>query len=152
MKRVLFVCHGNICRSPIAACLLRHMARAKGLEKALYIDSAATSAEELGNPIYPPARRILEAHGVAADGHRATRLTPADYGRYDYLLGMDSRNIENMRRILGGDPQHKVRRLLDRDIADPWYTGDFETAFRDISQGCAALLREMGLDGAAKEA
>ncbi|MEA5059883.1 MAG: low molecular weight phosphotyrosine protein phosphatase [Clostridia bacterium] len=150
MKRVLFVCHGNICRSPMAACVLRHLAREKGVEEdALRIDSAATSADELGSPIYPPARRTLEAHGVASDAHRATRLTAKDYDRYDYLLGMDGYNIGNMGRILGKDPQGKVHRLLDfthnpRDIDDPWYTDDFETTFRDVSEGCEALLAQMG--------
>lgn len=149
MKRVLFVCHGNICRSPMAACVLRHMAKERGLADALAADSAAISAEELGNPIYPPARRILKAHGIAPDGHRAVRFAPADYDRYDYLLGMDSGNIANMGRILGGDPKNKVHRLLDftgrpGDIADPWYTGDFEATYRDVSQGCEALLKEMG--------
>lgn len=145
MKKILFVCHGNICRSPMAACVLGYLARERGMAGRLHIGSAATSAEELGNPIYPPARRTLEKHGVPPDGHRAVQLAAADYDRYDYLIGMDSRNLANMLRILGADPQNKVCRLLDftdrpGDIADPWYTGDFEAAFQAVWAGCEGLL------------
>ena len=143
MIKILFVCHGNICRSPMAACILRQMAKERGVS--LSADSAATSREEIGNPIYPPARRKLKAEGVPLDDHRARQMTRADYGAYDLLFAMDAANIRNMVRIAGGDPQGKIARLLDdtphpRDIADPWYTGDFDATYRDLTEGCAALL------------
>ena len=143
MIKVLFICHGNICRSPMAACILRQMAAERGL--ALSVDSAATSREEIGNPMYPPARRKLRQEGIPLDGHRARQMTRADYGDYDLLFAMDTANIRNMVRIAGGDPAGKISRLLDgtscpRDIADPWYTGDFEATYRDLAEGCAALL------------
>ena len=146
--RVLFVCHGNICRSPLAMFLFRDIVRKEGLQDQFVIDSAATSMEEIGNPIYPPAKRKLKEHGITAEGHRARRMERSDYQKYDYLIGMEQFNIRNMMRILGSDPQHKVYRLLDfgnrtRDIDDPWYTGDFETAYRDILEGCEALLAEI---------
>lgn len=145
MTKILFVCHGNICRSPMAGCIMKQLVQKAGLGEAVYVDSAATSAEELGNPIYPPARRVLEAHGVPLDGHRAVRLQKQDYGRYDYLVGMDTWNMANMQRILGGDPAGKLHRLLDfagtgGDIADPWYTGDFETTYEQVVLGCEGLL------------
>ena len=143
MIKVLFICHGNICRSPMAACILRQMAKERGVS--LSADSAATSREEIGNPIYPPAHRKLKAEGVPLDDHRARQMTRADYGAYDHLFAMDAANIRNMVRIAGGDPQGKIARLLDdtphpRDIADPWYTGDFDATYRDLTEGCAALL------------
>ena len=143
--KILFVCHGNICRSAMAECVMDMLIRQRGLEDALSADSAATSAEEIGNPIYPPAARKLREKGVPVLPHAARRMTAADYEEYDLLLGMEERNLVNMRRIAGGDPEGKIRRLLDaaprpRDVADPWYTGDFETAYRDIAEGCQALL------------
>ena len=143
MIKILFVCHGNICRSPMAACILRQMAKERSVS--LSADSAATSREEIGNPIYPPARRKLKAEGVPLDDHRARQMTRADYEAYDLLFAMDAANIRNMVRIAGGDPQGKIARLLDdtphpRDIADPWYTGDFDATYRDLTEGCAALL------------
>ena len=143
MIKILFVCHGNICRAPMAACILRQMAKERGVS--LSADSAATSREEIGNPIYPPARRKLKAEGVPLDDHRARQMTRADYEAYDLLFAMDAANIRNMVRIAGGDPQGKIARLLDdtphpRDIADPWYTGDFDATYRDLTEGCAALL------------
>lgn len=127
----------------MAACILRQMAKERGVS--LSADSAATSREEIGNPIYPPARRKLKAEGIPLDDHRARQMTRADYEAYDLLFAMDAANIRNMVRIAGGDPQGKIARLLDdtphpRDIADPWYTGDFDATYRDLTEGCAALL------------
>ena len=152
MIRVLFVCHGNICRSPMAKFILTDLVEKEGLSSQFRIDSAATSMEEIGNPIYPPAKRKLREHGISAEGHRAKRMRQGDYEQYDYLLGMEQYNIRNMLRILGGDPQHKVYRLLDfsqrpRDIDDPWYSGDFETAYRGILEGCQAFLEQMKEEG-----
>lgn len=145
MKKILFVCHGNICRSPMAECVLKNMVAQSGCSGAFYIDSAATSREEIGNPIYPPAVRKLKAEGIPLSGHRAVQMTREDYDKYDLLLAADSANLRNMRRIAGGDPQGKIRRLLDytsrpRDIADPWYTGNFDVTYDDIVEGCQALL------------
>ena len=148
MKRVLFVCHGNICRSPMAEFTMKKLVRNAGLEEEFEVASAATSDEELGNPVYPMARQELAKHGIGCPGHAARRLQPADYDRFDYIIGMDEANIANILRILGSDPEGKVSRLLDhtdkpRDIADPWYTRDFVTAWNDISAGCQALFSEL---------
>ena len=145
MKKLLFVCHGNICRSPMAEFVMKDLVRKAGLEDQFTIASAATSAEEIGNPVYPPARRKLAEHGISCSGHAARQLTAADYGRWDLFLGMDSANLRNMRRLFGGDPDGKVKALLsyigeDRDISDPWYSGDFEATWRDVYAGCSALL------------
>ena len=144
--RILFVCHGNICHSPMAEFILKALVRARGLEGRYYIESAAVSDEETGNPIYPPARRCLTQHGVPFDGgKRARRITPADYGRFDRIIRMDASNLRWIRRILPEDPEGKIHLLMSyagkgRDVADPWYTGDFETAFQDILEGCEAML------------
>ena len=148
MYRILFVCHGNICRSPMAEFILRDTVRQRGLEKRFEIASAATSAEKLGNPVYPPARQELARHGISCRGKTARQLTRADYGEYDWLIAMEQYNIRNMLRILGGDPEGKVYRLLDftdrpRDIADPWYTGEFGLTYREIVEGCTALLDKL---------
>lgn len=148
MTRVLFVCLGNICRSPMAECIFKDMVEKRGLSGKFFIDSAATSTEELGNPIYPPARWKLTAMGVPLTGHRARQMTRSDYRDFDLILGMETANIRNILRITGGDPEGKVRRLLDytdrrRDIDDPWYTDDFDTAYREIAQGCEALLASL---------
>jgi len=145
MTRILFVCHGNICRSPMAESLMAHLARQKGLEENFILASAATSTEEIGNPPHPGTVCQLRRHGVETKPHRAVRIRREDYAQYDLILGMDSQNLRNILRILGQDPQGKVRRLLDftphpRDIADPWYTGDFEKTYQDILEGCEALL------------
>lgn len=145
MTKVLFVCHGNICRSPMAEYRLRALVREAGLQARITAASAATSAEELGNPVYPPARRKLAEHGIACAGHAARQLQRADYDRYDLLVAMDEENLAGMRRICGGDPAGKMRLLLSytdtpRAVADPWYTGDFEAAWQDIDRGCRALL------------
>ncbi len=144
MLRILFVCHGNICRSPMAEFIMAQLVRQAGLEGRIAVASAATSTEEIGNPVYPPARAILARHGISCAGKRAVQLRRADYDRYDLLIGMDRWNLRNMLRILGSDPAGKVRLLLpDREVADPWYTGDFETAWDDIHRGCLALLEEL---------
>ena len=149
MTKILFVCLGNICRSPMAEFIMRDLVRQRGLEAEFEIASAATSDEELGNPVYPPARRMLAAHGIDCAGKRAVQLTRADYDRYDLLFGMEQRNVQRMRAICGGDPAGKIARLLDgtprpRDIADPWYTGDFQSTWDDLLEGCTALLDRLG--------
>lgn len=146
--RILFVCHGNICRSPMAEFLLRDMAEKRGLGERISVASAATSREELGNQVHQGTKDKLEQLGISTEGKRAVQLTRADYEAYDLLLGMDSHNVTNMLRIFGGDPQGKVQRLLDltdcpRDIADPWYTGDFDATLSDVTQGCQALLERL---------
>ncbi|MBQ8388781.1 MAG: low molecular weight phosphotyrosine protein phosphatase [Clostridia bacterium] len=147
MKKIMFVCHGNICRSPMAEFILKDMAENGGVE--LLIASSATSTEEIrngiGNPVYPPAREELARHGLSCAGKRAVQLKAEDYGKYDLFVGMDSANIRNMHRILGGDPQGKIRKLMDYtprggDVADPWYSDRFDIAYRDIYDGCRALL------------
>ncbi len=145
MERILFVCHGNICRSPMAEFVMKDLVRKAGADERFFIASAATSTEEIGNPVYPPARRKLAEHGIGCAGKTARQMTAADYREYDLLIGMDSANLRNMRRICGGDPEGKIRLLMDftdrpGDVADPWYTGDFETTWRDIFAGCRGLL------------
>ena len=145
MTKLLFVCHGNICRSPMAQSVMAHLAGERGRADIL-VDSAATSTEELGNPVHPGTRRVLAAHGVPLVPHRARQLKRRDGEEYDLLIGMDSANLRNMARILGSP--ERVHGLLDwsphpRDIADPWYTGDFETTFQDVWEGCQSLLEAL---------
>ena len=158
MIRVLFVCHGNICRSPMAEFIFKDMVSKQGLSDRFYIASAATSTEEIwngiGNPVYPPAREELAKHGIDCKGKRAVQLTKADYDKYDYLIGMDGANIRNMTRIAGGsDVEGKIYKMLSfadyekthrlseaRDVADSWYTGDFDQTFEDVLVGCKGLL------------
>ena len=149
MTKILFVCHGNICRSPMAEFVMKDMVRKAGLGKAFFIASAATSTEELGNPVYPPARRKLHQHGIDCAGKTARQMTRRDYEEYDLLVGMDGQNMRNMRRICGDDPDGKLHLLLDYtdrpgDVADPWYTGDFEATWRDVNAGCRGLLQALG--------
>ena len=144
MKKILFVCHGNICRSPMAEYAMKYLVEQAQLTDQFLIESAATSTEEIGNPVYPPARRKLAEHGISCNGHAARQMTRADYQRYDLLIGMDSANLRNMTRIAGGDPEGKIRPLLyDKDVADPWYTGNFEATWQDVLRGCQALLEEL---------
>lgn len=144
--RILFVCHGNICRSPMAEFIMKALVRAKGLEGRYYIESAAVSTEEIGNPIYSPAKRCLNQHGVAFDaGKRARQVTRADYDRFDRIICMDTSNLRLIKRIIPDDPEKKIHLLMSytgtgRDVADPWYTGDFEEAFQDILTGCEAMI------------
>ena len=149
MIRVMFVCHGNICRSPMAEFVFKDLINKKGLKDKFIVSSSATSTEEIwngvGNPVYPPAKRMLNSHGINCDGKRAVQLKKDDYDNFDYFVGMDGANIRNMHRILMGDPDKKIYKLLSfagrsDDVADPWYTGDFETTYNDVLQGCNALL------------
>lgn len=146
--RILFVCHGNICRSPMAEFVMKDLVRRAGMEQQFQIESAATSTEEIGNSVYPPARRKLAEHNISCEGKTARQMTRADYGRFDLLIGMDSWNIRNMRAICGGDPEGKIRMLMDftrrpGDVADPWYTGDFEATWCDVLEGCESLLEKL---------
>ena len=151
MTSILFVCHGNICRSPMAEFVMKDLVRKAGLEARFLIESAATSTEELGNGVYPPARRKLAQHGIDCTGKTTRQMNRADYQRYDMLIGMDTWNIRNMQRICGGDPDGKISMLMDYtsrpgDVADPWYTGDFEATWQDVSEGCQALLKKIALE------
>lgn len=148
MTKILFVCHGNICRSPMAEFLMKELVRQKGLSAQFEIASAATSDEEIGSPVYPPVRALLSDRSISCKGKTARQLTAADYDKFDYIVGMDSANRRNMLRLFGGDAKGKVSLLLDwtgqnRDVADPWYTRDFHAAERDIELGCAALLEKI---------
>ncbi|NLZ19208.1 MAG: low molecular weight phosphotyrosine protein phosphatase [Bacteroidales bacterium] len=144
--RILFVCHGNICRSPMAEFIFKALVKARGLDGRFHIESAAVSAEETGNPIYPPAKRCLTQHGVQFDkDKRARQVTRADYDRFDRIICMDTSNLRWIGRIIPEDPEGKIHLMMSctgdaRDVADPWYTGDFEQAFQDILEGCEAFL------------
>lgn len=170
MIKILFVCHGNICRSPMAEFVMRKLAADAGLSAQIETASAATSTEEIGNPVYPPVRKLLAEHGINCAGKTARQLTKRDYAEYDYIIGMDSANMRNMRRIFGisgngvyanaagadlrsgsgdaGDAQNKLHHLMDftdrpGDVADPWYTRDFERTWRDVNEGCAGLIEKI---------
>lgn len=151
MNRILFVCHGNICRSPMAQFVMQELIQKAGLADSFLIASAATSTEEIGNPVYPPARRTLTAHGICCENHAARQLQKQDYAQYDLLIGMDHANIRNMQRICGGDPAGKIQLLMDysstpgKEVADPWYTGDFEATWRDVLAGCQGLLKKLSI-------
>ncbi len=149
MKRIMFVCHGNICRSTMAEFVFKHLARQQGLETAFFVDSAATSTEELGNPVHPGTRRKLAQVGIPCGDHRARQLRQDEYDKFDLLIGMDEANLRNMRRILGSDPEGKIHALLDyagrpgESIADPWYTGNFDETYEDVLAGCQGLLKHL---------
>ena len=148
MKRILFVCHGNICRSPMAEFVMKDLVSKAGRSDDFHIESAATSTEEIGNDVYPPARRKLAEHGISCKGKTARQMTRADYDRFDLLIGMDHWNIRNMTRICGGDPERKIRMLMDYtnrpgEVADPWYTGNFDATWRDVLLGCQCLLEDL---------
>lgn len=152
MIKILFVCHGNICRSPMAEFIMKKLVANAGLAQDFYIESAATSSEELGNPVYPPAAAKLAQHGISSRDKRARRIKPEDYRCFDLLIAMDRANIRNMQRLFGEDTAHKLHLLLEyapayargrEEVADPWYTGDFEAAWQDILAGCGGLLRRL---------
>ena len=148
MLKILFVCLGNICRSPMAEFVMKDLVEKEGLADRCVIASAATSNEERGNPVYPPAQRKLAEHGISCKDKTARQMTTADYDEYDLLVGMDTSNLRNMQRICGGDRLGKISLLLDYtarpgSVADPWYTGDFEATWRDVNEGCAGLLRHL---------
>ncbi len=149
VKKIMFVCHGNICRSPMAEFIFKDLAKKRGVADRFLVTSSATSTEEIwngiGNPVYPPAKDELEKHGLSCGGKRAVQLQKSDYDKYDLFIGMDSANIRNMLRVFGGDPAGKVHKLMDYtphggDVADPWYSERFDVAYRDIYEGCTALL------------
>ena len=141
MIKILFICHGNICRSPMGEYILKDMVSRRGISELFEIASAAVSREEIGNDIYPPARRELQKHGIACAGHRARQITMADYHHFDRIYYMDRSNARYLSRMLPADPD-KIRPLLSRDVADPWYTEDFEAAWDDILEGCQKILEE----------
>ena len=152
MIKIMFVCHGNICRSPMAEFIFKKLVSERGLSQEFIIDSSATSTEEIwngiGNPVYPPARNELALHGISCDGKRAVLLTKNDYDKYDLFVGMDSANIRNMHRIFGGDSENKIRKLMDftprgGDVADPWYSHRFDITYRDVSDGCLGLMEQI---------
>lgn len=148
----MFVCHGNICRSPMAEFIFKDLAEKMGISEEFSVSSSATSTEEIwngiGNPVYPPARAELLKHGISSEGKRAVQLKKSDYANYDLFVGMDSNNIRNMMRIFGSDPEGKVHTLLEfagekSDVADPWYSGRFDVAYSDILKGCTALINKL---------
>ncbi|MBR5145112.1 MAG: low molecular weight phosphotyrosine protein phosphatase [Clostridia bacterium] len=150
--KIMFVCHGNICRSPMAEFVFKDMVSKQGLQDNFEVCSSATSTEEIwgnvGNPVYPPAKRELAKHGINCDGKRAVQLKREDGDKYDYFVGMDNANIRNMHKILGEKNSHKISRLMDYtlrggEVADPWYTGDFEVTYRDVHDGCVGLLDKL---------
>ncbi len=154
MKRIMFVCHGNICRSPMAEFILKDLVKKKGVAEEFVIESRATSSEEIwgdrGNPMYPPAKEELRRHGIEPPPRQAVQLRCEDYGNYDLFIGMDRNNIRNMNAIFGGDPERKIKKLLEycgspADVNDPWYTDRFDVAYKDIYRGCVALLSTLGV-------
>ncbi len=146
MVKILFVCHGNICRSAAAKYVMQDLVKKAHMQDRIFVDSAATSTEELGNPVYPPMRRTLEGHGIRCAGHAAKQMTRRDYSSFDHLVASDHENLYYMNRICGGDPEGKFSLLMDytdrpgTEISDPWYTRDFEQAYRDVVKGCTGLL------------
>jgi len=148
MIKVMFVCHGNICRSPMAEFIMKKLVSDSGLSDQFYIASSATSTEELGNSLYPPAKSELAKHGIGCAGKTAVQLRKTDYDKYDYFIGMDTANIRNMNRIFGSDKDGKIYKLLtfagrSDDVSDPWYSRDFGTAYDDIEEGCKGLLEQL---------
>ena len=148
MTKILFICHGNICRSTMAEYVMKHLVQKNGLEHDIFIDSAATSTEEIGNGVHHGTRRKLAQVGIPCGDHRARQVTWADYQHFDLLIGMDDANLRNLRRMLGNDPDGKISLLLDYTgrpgpIADPWYTGDFDATYRDVLEGCQGLLNKL---------
>ena len=145
MIKLLFICHGNICRSTMAEFVMKDMVKKAGVAQHFHIESAATTDEEIGNPVYPNTRRKLTEHGISCEGKTARQMTRRDYDRFDMIIGMDKENLGDMRRICGGDPEKKISLLLDytdhpRDVADPWYTRNFDETWEDVNEGCRAVL------------
>ena len=153
MTKILFVCHGNICRSPMAEFVMKNLVKKAGLEQEFHIESAATSREEIGNPVYPPARQKLAQHGIDCTGKTARQLQNGDYDQYDLLIGMDRENLHDMYHICSGDFDGKMHLLTeytgksDQEVADPWYTDDFESTWRDVLAGCQGLLKRLIVEG-----
>ena len=148
MKHILFVCHGNICRSPMAEFVMKQLVREAGLSDEISVASKALHRDELGSDTHRGTREVLRAHGIPFSKRSATLMTAADYSAYDCIIGMDTENMRDLARLTGGDPQHNVHRLLsyigeERDVADPWYTGNFEVTYRDVNAGCRALLHDL---------
>ena len=143
MTKILFICHGNICRSPMAEFMMKDLVEKRGLEKEFEISSAATSNEEIGNDMYPPAKRMLKEKGIDFSRRAARQLRSGDYDYYDRIICMDEYNLRNILKFFGGDPANKVSMLLDRPVADPWYTGDFETTYNDLSEGLCRLMEDL---------
>lgn len=148
MIKILFICHGNICRSTMAEYVMKDLVKKLNLTEEFYIDSAATSREEIGNPVHYGTQQKLKEQGIPCGNHLARQVTKKEYAEYDYILGMDSWNMKNMMRIFGSDPDEKIHKLLDfssapRDIADPWYTGNFDATYDDVSEGCQGLLNHI---------
>ena len=148
MIKILFVCHGNICRSPMAEFVMKDLVNKNGMADQFEIASAATSTEEIGNPVYPPAKRKLKEHGISCEGKTARQMTKEDYAYYDYIIAMDRFNLKNMTRFVGNDADNKVSLLMDftnrpKDVADPWYTGDFDETWNDVYEGCVGILKKL---------
>ena len=152
MKKILFVCHGNICRSPMAEFVMKHLVREAGLADKILVESKALHRDEIGSDTHRGTREVLRAHGIPFEKKRATLMSAADYSAFDHIIGMDTENMNDLDRLTGGDPDRKVRRLLsysgeERDVADPWYTGNFDVTYRDVDAGCHALLKELIKNG-----
>lgn len=152
MMKVLFVCLGNICRSPMAEFVMKDLVKREGVEDRFEIASAATGIWEVGNPVYPPAREMLASHGISCQGKTARQMTQGDYRYYDRIIGMDQSNLRDMRKIAGGDPEGKLCLLMNytdhpRDVADPWYTRNFDETWRDVNEGCRGLLDQLRREG-----
>ena len=148
ITKILFVCHGNICRSPMAEFVMKELLGKCGKSDLFYVESAATSTEELGNPVYPPAREVMLRHGIDCSGKYARQIRSLDYAEFDYIIGMDRRNLTNMLRFWGSDPEGKISLLMsytgsDREVADPWYTGNFDATWNDINSGCSSFLNKI---------
>ena len=149
MIKILFVCHGSICRSPMAKYVLQDMVDKRGIADDFYIDCAAMTYEEIGNPVYPPVRQVLNSKGINCDGYAARHITQSDYRDYDYIIGMDAENMRDLKYEFPSDPEDKIYRLLDftdrpRDIDDPWYTRKFDLCYEDVLKGCQGLLNHLG--------